>query len=464
MEEHGFPGVLSNTMCQTCETTVASHFCKCTNPPLLFCLDCCGPHHTKYPRSIHQVMPIATLSRNPEVYIRKTEFLAKGAAELRKNIQKLEKFSEEFDDLMRKCANYLAEYRSWFLLEIQREKEALGAAIEAAVQETTLCLDKGLEPESALAQAIWTLPPQMLQLVSYSVVVPDISAFCQACTTYKSNLEDLCGRFHAKPADNPAENVEKLQEEPSNLHSVDTFAAIYKNTLEIFALKGEKSTKRTLPIDFGWGGSYILLDSHSLLCFGSDPPSNTVFTMDLSSFQFTSLAALLTPRAFSGVIRVAGYVYVFGGYSDSSHLTKSCEMYELQGKIWFPLGDMSEGRSGFTPCVFLSLVYLPCVCVRSIETFNPETQIFATLPISLPAELEHSLSVAFVNKGELCVITESQLIARWRIGVDSEFRVSVSDRKCCSSQLPLVKDSFVLIANNCTQKVMKFSLETYAFI
>lgn len=41
----------------------------------------------------------------------------------------------------------------------EREEEGLSAAIEAAVIETTTCLDQNIEPKSSLGWALWTLLP-----------------------------------------------------------------------------------------------------------------------------------------------------------------------------------------------------------------------------------------------------------------------------------------------------------------
>lgn len=88
--------------------------------------------------------------------------MEKGIAELRKNLEKIDQVSHEFEDLIETCVNYLTEYRSWWLQRLQIEKTELSAAIEAAVQKATDCLDQGTEPVGGLEQALWTLPPEEL--------------------------------------------------------------------------------------------------------------------------------------------------------------------------------------------------------------------------------------------------------------------------------------------------------------
>jgi len=100
--------------------------------------------------------------------------LKKGTAALRRNLEDIEKHSHEIDEMIQMSINYLTEYRSWWLQYIQTEKETLSAAIEAAVQETTSCLDLGATPVSALSRALWVLPPEELQVVYCSVTIPDL--------------------------------------------------------------------------------------------------------------------------------------------------------------------------------------------------------------------------------------------------------------------------------------------------
>ena len=49
----------------------------------------------------------------------------------------MEQYCVEFTALLRNSINYLTEYRSWTLHQLQTEKEELALAIEAAIQEAT---------------------------------------------------------------------------------------------------------------------------------------------------------------------------------------------------------------------------------------------------------------------------------------------------------------------------------------
>ena len=70
-------------------------------------------------------------------------------------------------------------------------------------------------------------------------------------------------------------------------------------------------------------------------------------------------------------------------------------------------------------------------------------------------------SVAFVASGELWVLTTNMQMGRWEMEEESVFD---TNRKCSSSQPPLVLGSVFLIVNGKTGNVEKFSSESHAFI
>lgn len=185
----------SSRTCQLCEEREASHYCNCVNPPTLFCTYCLPRHHAKYPRTIHQIIPIAALSQSSEKHKRKSEDLQKGVSKLRRNVEQAEQFYHEFDDLMKRCIDFLTEYRSSWLQRMRIEKEALSVVIETAVQETRNSMDLGIEPVSPLGQVLWTMSFEDLQISRYSMAFPDLQTLYQTLTSYKNQLQGLCERF-----------------------------------------------------------------------------------------------------------------------------------------------------------------------------------------------------------------------------------------------------------------------------
>ena len=92
----------SNKTCQVCQENDATHFCNCLDPPTLFCLDCSARHSAKFPRIIHQTIPMVVMQQNPEEYMHKYQTLNAAVAELRKNVERLDQFCREFEELIPK--------------------------------------------------------------------------------------------------------------------------------------------------------------------------------------------------------------------------------------------------------------------------------------------------------------------------------------------------------------------------
>ena len=153
---------------------------------------------------------------------------------------------------------------------------------------------------------------------------------------------------------------------------------------------------------------------------------------------------------------------MFGGVH--TEYLRSCEKMDL-GKVWTGLGSMTHPKGMFTPCLLHSLFYLiSCweCSNRTVETFNPETQVFTVLSVVLPPSSLDTASVAFVVGEELCVLTDNKLMLRWKVGAEREFRISNTGEVLWSSQQPLIVGSIVLIA--CCGGVNQFSLDTYSSI
>jgi hypothetical protein len=242
-------------------------------------------------------------------------------------------------------------------------------------------------------------------------------------------------------------------------------AGVYNNQAFLYDVQAASLVTHALPVHFGWGGSYVEMDKNTLLCIGAFPASIAVYSLELSSFQLTSLPSLCAARAGAGVAKVNTHIYVFGG-SDGKARLRSCEKLHIPPKCWTQFGSMIYPRCVFTPCHFQSLIYLLDAneaAYGKIETFEAETETFAVLAISLPPLLRLGFgSVAFVASGELCFLTQGKQLARWRIETDYGFSVFDTSECSWSHQHPLVLNNLVLIAY--CGAVQQFSLETYSFI
>lgn len=137
---------------------------------------------------------------------------------------------------------------------------------------------------SSLGQAVWNRSSEELQVFSYTVSPPDLQTLCQSWAHYQNHLHGL-----SQPP---------------------FFAAIYKNAVELYNVSTQQSTRHTISVDFGDGGSYITLDRRTVMCLGGNPKSTAVYELDLSSLQLTALPPLRTARNGAGVAKTPRFVYV----------------------------------------------------------------------------------------------------------------------------------------------------------
>ena len=244
------------------------------------------------------------------------------------------------------------------------------------------------------------------------------------------------------------------------------FASVYRSKVQLYDLATGELTTHELTVNLGDGGAYAQLDASTLLCVGAHPASVAVYELRLPSCQLVSMFPLNTPRCAPGIVQVEARIYVFGGRDKQLSAFKTCEKMQLSNKRWSSLrNEMFRVRSHFTPCLHNSLVYLPScrdTDNKAVESFDPETETFNLLNVQLPEKLVlGKASVCFVANEELCLLTLGQQMARLRLESEVEFRLSATDRVCCSTQKPLVLGSLVFIA--CNGGIQLFTLETYSF-
>ena len=261
-----------------------------------------------------------------------------------------------------------------------------------------------------------------------------------------------------------------LREVCSYIHSPMRMTAVHYNQVYRYDLQSQTHSHHPIPVSLSHGTSYIRVGISSLLCVGGRvgadydfSPSFAVQLLDLSSFKLIHLRGLSIAREGAGLAKVGACFYVFGG-SDTFNCMSSCEKMQPSNQRWTKISNMNCFRAWFTPCHFRSLLYLASADVhRIVETFHAETETFTRLPISLPAYFNSGCkSVAFIGKGEMCLLTDKKQIACLKVETERAFRVSDTNQSSWSTQQPLKVDSLAFIA--CARTVQKFSLETYSFL
>lgn len=125
--------------------------------------------------------------------------------------------------------------------------------------------------------------------------------------------------------------------------------------------------------------------------------------------QVNSLPSLRTARENSGLIVYNQVAYVFGGSNEAlswpESSLKSSESFQFPLKGWKSIGDMSENREFFNPCLWRREIYL---CDGgTMDIFNPENSSFRALSVHLSQK--GSVSV-YIRSDSLVVLSSNLML------------------------------------------------------
>ena len=437
---------VANSFCACCGNP-ARLYCACSTPHTLLCDSCVVTHSLDKPSLNHSPKHLnSTQAPNYHDRLRVRVKNFPGVKnETRRNIQDIDKAIHQFAKYVEKVIWELTCYAEKEIKRLNDIKEKLRDEAESALEEVERTLKENSPELTSLYGPLLrelTESGGAVQLFAFSLKSHPITpSALVTVSTYLVSGQDI------------------------NLQPHTLFPSVYKNAITVYDVESQQITRHSLSVNFDKGGSFVQLDCMNLLCVGANPASAAVYELNLTTFQQTALPEMTTPRNAPGIAKVASHIYVFGGVGSAGYLT-TCEKMDITDKQWVSTANnMLYPRISFTPCHHRALLYLVCSrneANRTIETFHPETEVFALLPIQLPSEIQIGwASVAFVVNGELCLLTDNQQMARWKVDSEHEFRVENTGTTCFSTQQPLVMGSVVLIAYQ--GGVRQFSLETYSF-
>lgn len=209
------------------------------------------------------------------------------------------------------------------------------------------------------------------------------------------------------------------------------------------------------------GSCYCHIESSKLLVLASNPPTTSVFELDLAHNTTVSLPAMAKSRNWPGLFVHGVWVYVFGG--DPPDL-KSCEKFNRATGHWSVLPNMHKSRTAFTPCEHRGEVYLPCVRWehKTLESFSLHTQEFTVLQPQLPFTMVDSIALLWA--GDLVIVARGlKQMARWRLGTVEGFRVSgyfEQDSVPLAMNPPVTKGKLCFYVNSKSGDLNIFDLET----
>lgn len=452
----------ANVLCSSCKSITAQLFCACTSPETYLCERCVGKHILSKSSGKHEPWPLNQLPyyQIPGYFERlhvREETLPQVREQAWKSVAEVDKAINDYSTHVDRVISELYAYSKKVIEELKVTKAKLNTDIAAALEEVERTV---MEDQPKLDTLYGPLfrdlaeTPRRIQLFSYTL---ELSAAPPSTLVTLNSV--LPSPQTLLPPPKPSSAPLQVLPPPTRL------AGVYYNSAYVYEIQSKQLTQHTLSVDFGGlGVSCIEWDRDTMLCVGAYPASSAVYSLALSSFQLTPLPSLCISRAFAGIAKVNACFYVFGSWDEAAKQgSRSCEKMQISDKRWVPITDMSHPRSSFSPCHFHSLLYLASPwTTKTVETFNPQTEAFAVLPVVLPSNLNPRASVAFVVNAELCLLTEGQQMARWKIDAEREFRLFTTAKNSYSFQQPLILGSLVYITY--TRTVQRFSLETYTFL
>ena len=436
----------TNMSCSACNLHPAEMFCACTLPETFLCRNCIIYHGRDTPGIPHAIQHLSLLPfyKIPG-YFQRAKCRSDSFPQVRtvalESLQNMDRAIKEYREAVESMLLKIGRHSHDVLSQLEMMKADMSEAVKTALEEV----------ERTIAE------DQPVLQTRYGPALRQLAENCQPKPLFAYRVEKCSV---------PAEAVVTLSyalPQPQDLVVPSRFAAVFGSTVTLCDLVSGQTTQQALSKDFNNTGSVVQLDGNSVLCLGGQPLG--VYLLDLTSFNLAELPALPTPRSYFGLAKAGENVYVFGGIDSYGNPLSICEKLSLVEKAWYRAGTMTHCRAAFTPCCHDSLLYLVSSWgpyPRAVETFNPATEMFQVLAVALPDELAYGCGVTFAVRGELCVLTEKQQIARWRVGEQGGFQVSVTDRACWSTQIPMISEGMAFI--NVEGMIYKFSFDSYTFV
>ena len=144
------------------------------------------------------------------------------------------------------------------------------------------------------------------------------------------------------------------------------------------------------------------------------------FSYLIDGSEVRSLPNLKQSRVAPGVAAKQKKVYVLGGLSGSSPLN-TCESMDIEEDQWRQVACMRSARCFFNPCWYRDVLYLCGGTTRHCESFNPLSETFTQLSLTLEEESE---TTTVLHNDEIVILTK-QTIVRYS---SRDQKVSISRR------------------------------------
>ena len=434
-------------VCSACKQHPAELFCACTMPETLLCRHCQVYHGQDNPGIVHAFQNISMLQyyKIPGYFQRarcRYDTWGKVKELALQSVEEVDEAIGEYKQSIELLMMRISRHSQQVLSTLENMKRDISASVESALEEV----------ERTMVEDAPVL------MTRYGAALRHLAENCQPKPLFSFSVETC------SVAPESFVTLNYVLQQPQDLVIPSRFVVVFGSAVILYDFDTNQITRQTLPINLGNSGSSIQLDSDAVFCLGGQPVCFQAYLLNLATNSCSNLPHLPTPRSYAGLAKAGDFVYVFGGTDQYDHALNTCEQFSVGENAWRSAGTMNICRAAFSPCYYSSFIYLVSAWgsySKEVETYQPASEMFRVLPVALPNTLASGCSVAFVSNGEICLLTDKGQMALWKVAEEMEFRVEVTNKACCSTQTPMVRDSWVLI--NAGGELCKFSLETYRF-
>ena len=416
-------------ICEYGKAERATKFCTCGNRVTTFCTSHMSDHMLR--NCFHNVLPIESLP-----FIQVPGYLE----QLRKRLDAKDKVVEllcENVNRVEACRELLESQTQQMVMQLIRfskEKSAdlirLKQVLEEEINQAKLEFETSIyEPNPNLQYPLTHIlrnyeeGSNALQLFSYRLNLLDLSSKLNGLLVY----EVKNGRVER------VSNVVSTVIRPTGVVNFSFPGRRWRELIPFSAAIAvtEYSASVTLATNrvFVCGG----------LTFGGNTHAAASFAYLIDGSEVRSLPNLKQSRVAPGVAARQKKVYVFGGRIGSSPLN-ACESMDVEDAQWRRLACMRSARCFFNPCWCRDVLYLCGGTTRHCESFNPLSETFTKLSLTLEEESE---TTTVLHNDEIVILTK-QTIVRY----SSQEQKVVRDRRPKSSMpwsmcIPMVVGNLV---------------------
>lgn len=400
--------VQAGSMCALCGQQPSVIFCLCASSPVCVC-QACITVHSQSPGN-HDISPIDDFpyatAISIDVYKKKRLAIAQGAA----FVEAVEQQEELNYQMVKKRVENYVEVANFFIDSLHNTLKTTIGQLKASLQaalHTPQC------PE--ILEFVLTHGQRMqearMDLYDVSVLESiETASNMLSATLTEFKAKDFADYLlsHMKAGYLGKSAPRKTTAAPNALSEV-YLPVIYRNILRKY-YSGEGGSLGMIEFPFcprvDQCSSYALMANGDVFCCGGQLAGKHAYYIGTLSPKMTILPNMHHGRARPGVITFNNLPYVFGG-SNSKVGILSCERFLMNDSWELIPRPMRKARSGFTPVIWNSLIYLPGgTGSNTVEVFDPVKVEFRTLDLILP---KAGKSLSFLYDGQLYILIGSDM-------------------------------------------------------